>query len=109
VAVDNRIYIRRVFSRFAALLAQLSLAVLMAVGLRFSCVLLHRTARPMIAVTNSMHICYAIFCERMQVAARPQKKDSKSVEGNFVGVQLPFPAPSQLPISSVDSEFCGAR
>ena len=37
------------------------------------------------------------------------KMDSKSAEGNLVGVRPPLPAPSQIPISSVDSEFCGAR
>jgi hypothetical protein len=35
--------------------------------------------------------------------------NSKSVEGNLVGVQLPLPTPSKIPISSVESEVYGVR
>jgi hypothetical protein len=44
MAVRDRISIRRVFDQFAALLVQLPVAVLMAVGFQLLCILLPRAA-----------------------------------------------------------------
>ena len=89
VAVRDRISIRRVFGQFAALLVQFSVAVLMAVGLRFLCISVQRTASATVAVTDSARLSYASFCDRMQLAAKPQKTDSKSAELRLVGVRPP--------------------
>ena len=59
VAVRDRISIRRVFGRFAALLVQFSVAVLMAVGLRFLCISVQRTASATLVVTDLSRISYA--------------------------------------------------
>jgi hypothetical protein len=70
--------IRRVFGRFASLLGQIPVAVLMAVRCQLSCILLLRTARKVAMATYSHQIVYATLCERLQRAAKPQKTDSKS-------------------------------
>jgi hypothetical protein len=61
-------------------LVQFLMAVLVAVRFRLSCSLVHRTAIPTIAATNSMQICYSRFCDRMQLVAKAQKTDSKSAD-----------------------------
>jgi hypothetical protein len=35
--------------------------------------------------------------------------DSKSADRKVVGVRPPLPAPSKIPVSSVESEACRAR
>jgi len=79
--------------RFASLLGQIPVAVLMAVRYQLSCILLLRTAREVSIATYSHQIVYATLCDRLQRAAKPQKTDSKSVGGNSMGVQLPYSTP----------------
>ena len=81
--------IRRVFDRFASLLGQIPVAVLMAVRCQLSCILLLRIARKVAIATYSHQTVYATLCERLRRAAKPQKTDSKSADRKVVGVRPP--------------------
>jgi hypothetical protein len=96
--------IRRVFGRFASLLGQIPVAVLMAVRCQLSCILLLRTARKISIATYSHQIVYAKLCDRLQRAAKPQKTDSKSVGGNFMGVRPP--SRNQSKVSKLNELRC---
>jgi hypothetical protein len=50
-----------------------------------------------------------MYCVSLRRYAEWIKSDSKSAEGNLVGVRPPLPAPSKIPISFVESEACRAR
>jgi hypothetical protein len=83
--------IRRVFGRFASLLGQIPVAVLMAVRCQLSCILLLRIARKVAIATYSHQTVYATICERLRRAAKPQKTDSKSADPCGHGGSTPPP------------------
>ena len=70
-----------------------SVVVLMAVRFLLSCILVHQTAKMVWTAMRSYQITYATLCVSMRIIAEPQKSDSKSAEGNLVGVRPPLPAP----------------
>ena len=68
-------------------IGQFSVAVLMAVRFQLSCVSLRRTANMVSAAKYSYHITYATLCGSVRLSANSPKTDSKSAEGNLVGVR----------------------
>jgi hypothetical protein len=72
-----------------SLLVQFSVAVLVAVRFQLSCILVRQTAKGVPAATHSNQITYATLCGLMRPIANPRKTDSKSAEGNLVGVRPP--------------------
>jgi len=78
-----------------ALLVQVLVAVLMAVRFQLLCILLQRTARAVSAATYTSQSAYATICDRLQLAAKAQKTDSKSAGLRPVGVRPPLPAPNK--------------
>jgi hypothetical protein len=93
--------VRRGFGRFIALLVQLLMAVLMAVRCQLLCILLRWTARMTFATTHSYQIAYATFCDRLRLAAKLLKTDSKSAGPCGHGGSTPPPGTSPKLISNL--------
>jgi hypothetical protein len=86
--------IRRVFGRFAALLGQIPVAVLMAVRCQLSCILLLRIARKVAIATYSHQTVYATICERLDALQNLKKQTQNPPTLAVMGVRPPLPAPA---------------
>jgi hypothetical protein len=71
----------------------LPVPVLVPVCTAIWCDPMHFRAMATQAINRSLQMSYAITCKHLQPSARMWKTDSKSAEGNLVGVRPPLPAP----------------
>ena len=86
--------IRRVFDRFASLLGQIPVAVLMAVRCQLSCILLLRIARKVAIATYSHQTVYATICERLDALQNLKKQTQNPPTLAVMGVRPPPPGTS---------------
>ena len=63
-------------------------------GIWYLCVQL--SAKHLTHVSHLLCVAYELFCVLVQACAKVQKTDSKSAEGNLMGVRFPLPAPTSL-------------
>jgi hypothetical protein len=83
--------------------------VLVHVRIRRYCHLLRHPAKSKWHAGLLVCVGYANPCVDVQLAATVQVLDSKSADRKVVGVRPPLPAPSKIPVLSVESETCSAR